>query len=410
MIASINIVIELIVSTEHALGSGKMAVPAKHIHPMRFLQRFPIGRKIVRKEAQNCQRGLLSSSAFSRITDAVMDTYNRDLMRLPFDRRPKTIDVAVDTVSTLSHITTFFAGGRNIFHLPKTLTTMLANTSLNEIRVSDIQFPFYSFYLSFEGGLNIGLPRTENRIDGAYISRHGDDLSFYVTSRNTSIDPSGRAAWIEGSEPHFFAPLRIQSEEQTLDDLLETAIENKDIALVPSQASIGALQAGTNDARKNGFPISVAETTGYERDAQFSQDALPSVRIVLALICNALCFLSSKPDFNEVWSDDTPAPQVLDVENAKTPKRKRAATGKLAELGFFPIRMIDLHINKEFNGIDSNEQTGTEISAHWRRGHWRRQPYGAGRNRIHLVWIKPVLVRADKGRPVSGHLYNVHMT
>jgi hypothetical protein len=27
--------------------------------------------------------------------------------------------------------------------------------------------------------------------------------------------------------------------------------------------------------------------------------------------------------------------------------------------------------------------------AHWKRGHWKRQPYGEGRSQRRLIWIKP---------------------
>lgn len=38
--------------------------------------------------------------------------------------------------------------------------------------------------------------------------------------------------------------------------------------------------------------------------------------------------------------------------------------------------------------------TGTHTSPrmHWRRGHWRQQPFGAGRSQIRRIWIEPALV------------------
>jgi hypothetical protein len=34
---------------------------------------------------------------------------------------------------------------------------------------------------------------------------------------------------------------------------------------------------------------------------------------------------------------------------------------------------------------------------HWRRGHWRQQACGEGRDSRKLIWIRPVLVEADRG-------------
>ena len=47
------------------------------------------------------------------------------------------------------------------------------------------------------------------------------------------------------------------------------------------------------------------------------------------------------------------------------------------------------------------------VRAHWRRGHWRRPPYGEGRALRKLIWVMPMLVGAgDKDEPL-GHLYLV---
>jgi len=88
---------------------------------------------------------------------------------------------------------------------------------------------------------------------------------------------------------------------------------------------------------------------------------------------------------------------------------KRTAIGRLAEQGFFPVRQIQMEVGTSKDVSKSIIGTGDEVSTHWRRGHWRRQPHGKDRKSIKLVWIKPVLVRADKGAPTAGHVYNVQM-
>lgn len=37
-----------------------------------------------------------------------------------------------------------------------------------------------------------------------------------------------------------------------------------------------------------------------------------------------------------------------------------------------------------------------EVAPHWRRGHWRRQAFGVGMKERKLVFIKPMLIRADR--------------
>ncbi len=45
------------------------------------------------------------------------------------------------------------------------------------------------------------------------------------------------------------------------------------------------------------------------------------------------------------------------------------------------------------------------VAPHWRRAHWRRQRYGAGRERVRLIRIPAVLVRKDRGEPEMGRIY-----
>jgi hypothetical protein len=43
--------------------------------------------------------------------------------------------------------------------------------------------------------------------------------------------------------------------------------------------------------------------------------------------------------------------------------------------------------------------SGHEVEPHWRRGHWRLQPHGTGLSLLKLIWIRPTIVRRDKGEP-----------
>jgi hypothetical protein len=47
------------------------------------------------------------------------------------------------------------------------------------------------------------------------------------------------------------------------------------------------------------------------------------------------------------------------------------------------------------------------MSPHWRRGHFRQQPFGPKLAHRKLVWIMPTIVRRDKGTPENGHIYLV---
>jgi hypothetical protein len=56
---------------------------------------------------------------------------------------------------------------------------------------------------------------------------------------------------------------------------------------------------------------------------------------------------------------------------------------------------------QQHSSQELTEHDGTHKKSHWRRGHWRQQAVGTGRNERKLVWIRPTLVNAGlfKGDP-----------
>lgn len=52
-------------------------------------------------------------------------------------------------------------------------------------------------------------------------------------------------------------------------------------------------------------------------------------------------------------------------------------------------------VREEQGGDRAGGNSHIEVSPHWRRGHWRRQAHGLGRELRKLIFIRPVLVRED---------------
>jgi hypothetical protein len=328
------------------------------------------------------------------------------------------MDVVTETVSTLAHIANFASAGRNSFLLPMEVTALLGRTDLGDIRLSDIRLPFRAFYLGFAGGLSVGLPGSANLIDGAYVETFtiGDDtgpqryLTFYVTTRRIDGVTRSKSAWIASPEPHFYAPLKILAGDQdTLEAAIERATTSSDISLEAEPEAQHVLMDGIRQAAEDGFLVEEPVSTGFERAAAFNVLALPTMRSVLSLLCNAICLLSAEPVASQPgWPTDAPQSLVDIALRGSTPKRRRTAIGQLAERGFFSARTITLQLGApETAQADVATPSGRELLPHWRRGHWRRQAHGAGNLERRLIWIRPVLVRRDRGEDVEGHVYVV---
>jgi hypothetical protein len=57
-----------------------------------------------------------------------------------------------------------------------------------------------------------------------------------------------------------------------------------------------------------------------------------------------------------------------------------------------------------------HHESGKEIAAHWRRGHFRSQRHGPALTLVKIIFIAPVLVRADRlgEGPISPTPYSIH--
>lgn len=57
--------------------------------------------------------------------------------------------------------------------------------------------------------------------------------------------------------------------------------------------------------------------------------------------------------------------------------------------------------------IQSSEDGGRKLATHFRRGHFRGQHYGPDRALLKRIFVAPVVVNADAGGEVVGHVYDV---
>jgi len=133
----------------------------------------------------------------------------------------------------------------------------------------------------------------------------------------------------------------------------------------------------------------------------------PVYREALKLVVNALCYITAYPeDIGTIWPEGTPSSLKTKADTGIGKESSRAKS-KLASMGYVPVHICGKRIEDQRTKISS--PTGTHPSAHWRRGHWRNQPYGQGRSLRKIIWMMPVLVVANnqKGEPDTGHLYLV---
>lgn len=99
-----------------------------------------------------------------------------------------------------------------------------------------------------------------------------------------------------------------------------------------------------------------------------------------------------------------PPLRLVQQTMSSSPKAIARAQSKLHGLGYTKIHICGV---RPADGNTSSTMGHAGRNAHWRRGHWRHQAHGRGRDLRRLQWIKPTLVRADLGVPSRAHLYEV---
>jgi hypothetical protein len=272
--------------------------------------------------------------------------------------------------------------GQNIFHFQPQLLTLLTHSDVDALTFDRVKFPFKSFYLHFGRQSGLTIWDSDYVVDGAYIQdttfRHADgrpdepflNVAFTTVNLKGNYAVKGDLASFLCGERHYTADLAFEG-GVTVGEAVEGCIA---------------------DEKESSYRYPVAASW------------FPFLPQLIRVVINCLCYLSyEERDVVLKFPDFTPRSLVEKLERSKTPKEIQRNESKLESQGFRRIYICGDTIEKTEKAMP----TGKEVSTHWRRGHWRNQAYGTGLLLHQLLWIKPTLVRADKGDPQIKHLYNV---
>jgi hypothetical protein len=121
----------------------------------------------------------------------------------------------------------------------------------------------------------------------------------------------------------------------------------------------------------------------------------------LKIIVNSLCYINyHERDLAIGSTNEQATPLLKDLEVIKNTRQRNKIFEKLNKLKYSKVYLFGLNLKRE------DFKTGDkEVDPHWRRGHWRNQPFGENLSQKKLIWIKPTIVRKDKGTPEVGHIY-----
>lgn len=269
--------------------------------------------------------------------------------------------------------------GSVVFEFEPALSEAFLRSDVDDIRLSDLNFPYRCFYMHFGPQSELPLYNGELYAEGAYLI-YDPDQSVRVIL----------AARYEGPWRSWAARVKecyqLKIDTRHFDIDLGTAL---DLALSEDMEELNAIIRNKTSFQKVPH-LDVA--SGVENYIEAHKQNQETFRKVLRLVVNGLSYLTAYPeDAKETWQPGTPEKMRLKADEAPGAKERERAKSKLISQGFFPIHLV----GHGFQGVADAE--GEHRKAHWRRGHWRHQAHGPGLTQRKLIWIRPARISGFDG-------------
>lgn len=298
----------------------------------------------------------------------------------------------------------FIQSGKKIFDLNPPLIEMFRYTSVDAIPVSFLTSPFKSYYLYF--GKQEQLSTADGwHIDGAYVQHFPEKRLIQFLFTSCPDNPAEINLWHIKREP--FIPCVISSEQFNLnlgkaiddviskskDEMLERITEgDKDRT---DELKQSALEHGEDfGGLEIGRVVDIGASTAKARLVEL-ENSINTLKGALSLAVNSMCYLTAYPDDIDLnWASETPRSMVERATKGH-PSIKKNTESKLLSTGYQKVYLCGRKITQG-PVVESADVHGKKRT-HWRRFHWRLQPYGPKRSLRKAIIIEATLINPGAG-------------
>jgi hypothetical protein len=370
-------------------------------HPERYRRTRPFSKKVASVYWNTTGTNPPTIESLDAITNIIINTYNNEISLMPRESRPTETRMLMREPSIASYYGAYCANGRNIFHLNDEILQEFLYTDVEAVPIGLVDFPYDCFYISFGSIKELTLYHENYHIDGAYVfAFDGLPLQIALTTSVSNWDYSSRYEWIFNPDRYYYMAIERSNPSATFGVLIEEALRKELDAHIDKGEM---LDTGVYEIEGKSVGVINKRPESARKDQEEISSGFNTFRVALNLVVNTLCYISQyKNEIKESWPKDTPQSLLSKLETAKNPKQTQRVISKLVSMGYTKLKVCGGSFEKpKLSGI------GSEICPHWRRGHWRQQPYGEGLKERKIIWIRPTIVRKDKGNPESGHIYEM---
>lgn len=387
-------------------------VPMFAYHPFRYAQSRDYSRQVSGTSGRS-----MDQATFDGVSRAMQMEYNERISSLP--RRweaPGTAALSFNRELTLfDAYQRFRHNGRAIFDLDTDLVALFRKTSIADVPLDMISMPYVSLYLHF-GRVDDWITPDGWQLTGAYVNdvAQADALEVIMTWHPPT--PERVLEWPQRPEPvhkqTFEGETRRMDAGRAMDTLyaarlfdLQEAVNTDHDARVAAAADLESELFGALPAHgPRRLRIATEDRATYEtEELKLLQ---PMAANAMAVVINALVYLTMYPDDREtVWPAGTPQSLADNADNPNAaPRARKRAQDRLAQQGYSRVHLCGLELRER--PAPPGKGLSGRPSAHWRRGHWRRQAYGPRASQRRLIWVMPTLVghKTADDEPL-GHIY-----
>ncbi|WP_139222975.1 hypothetical protein [Paracidovorax wautersii] len=360
--------------------------------PIRYEATRPFAIHVGKHFIAESKRGEAARMAFVR--EQLLPLLKRAAAKIGRENGPGPLQCEMVNTQVFG---SYMDGGKIIFDLSESLRQTLLITDAEDIPCGELVFPAKCFYLHF--GAESGLSNDGVNIEGAFVACLDDRMTI-------DLVPQGFG------QPHFLS-LPMGESMIGVSVLLNEPSKLVSQALVDSIADVLAANAkmyeqmaGMERRLERQYGQVVKVPAPVERLAEKG----PLLQKALSLIVNTMFYLAVEPqDISDDWGRDTPAEALVALQAAIKPGAVKTIENTLLKAGYSKVRFAGKMFAQSIAARHIREvaESGKTIAAHFRRGHFRRQPYGPERTLRKTIFVAPVLVNAGYGGEAQGRIYAV---
>lgn len=357
------------------------------LRPARLVQSWPSTRPIIEKQKHCIDANCISTHAgVVEMLDSLRLVYNEWISQFAVSERGGLHVGLYDLMDEVARVSCWTRFGRQSFIISQNVHYELLRSVTGDVRVDDLRFPYPCFFVGFDvAGPILG----QSYVDGIFVQDSGNTVSITLCAAPSESEKAWKIA------PAFSVDIK-RGQGQTIREAFGQHISELYAQVAKLESAIGD---GVSKAKVDGISVRAVAKTAARMQADEFSDHAEELSSATDFAAAVLCLLASH--YEPLLSP----PQWFPTSDLPMGKKFKKAAFQAGELEVRYLAFDTADAESRANGTSLGDHGPR---AHWRKGHFRRQPFGPkGGSAYRPTWIRPVLVNAKNGPTAERSEYTV---